>query len=56
MNVSRCCGAQAKVVTRSDHPYFYDDLYDLRVPALVCTKCGKILDQHSIEADKGEKQ
>lgn len=56
MNVSRCCGASTKVETRSDHPYFYDDMYDLRVPFLVCSKCGRMIDQHSIEAGKDEEK
>jgi|GEM_PF-5263977 len=56
MNVSHCCGASTQVVTRSDHPYLYDDLYDLRIPVLVCTECGKVIDPSTIEASKdGEK-
>ncbi|WP_019122851.1 hypothetical protein [Brevibacillus massiliensis] len=43
MNVSDCCGAATKVEHRPDHPFFYDDLYDLKIPVLVCTKCGKVL-------------
>lgn len=41
MTLSDCCGAPTKVEYRSDSPYFYDDPYDLQVPVLVCTKCGK---------------
>ncbi|MGG1658216.1 hypothetical protein [Brevibacillus sp. NRS-1366] len=54
MNVSHCCGASTVMVTRSDHPHIYDDMYDLRVPVLVCTKCGKVLDPKSIEGGKEE--
>jgi hypothetical protein len=52
MGVSHCCGAATKVVLRSDHPHVYDDSYDLLVPMLVCTKCGKVLDPNSNEADE----
>jgi hypothetical protein len=41
MTVSDCCGAATKVEYQSDHPLIYDDHYELLVPVLVCTKCGK---------------
>ncbi|MFY0543861.1 hypothetical protein [Brevibacillus sp. H7] len=44
MMVSQCCGAATKVVHRPDHPYVFDDTYDLQIPVRVCTKCGKVLD------------
>jgi uncharacterized Zn-finger protein len=54
MNVSHCCGASTVKVTRSDHPHIYDDVYDLRVSVLVCTKCGKVLDPNSDVSGKKE--
>ncbi|NGQ96623.1 hypothetical protein G3578_15780 [Brevibacillus sp. SYP-B805] len=49
MKLSPCCGAATKVENRSDHPLLYDDAYDFQVPALVCTKCGKVFDPLSRE-------
>jgi hypothetical protein len=41
VNISNCCGATTKVEHRPDHPFVYDDPYELLIPVLVCTKCGK---------------
>lgn len=50
MTISDCCGAATKVVYRSDHPFVYDDPYELLVPVLVCTKCGKAVELNSNKA------
>jgi Fe2+ or Zn2+ uptake regulation protein len=56
MTVSNCCGAATKVEYRPDRPFVYDDQYDLQVPVLVCTKCGKVIGLDSNEArEDGEK-
>lgn len=49
MALSDCCGAATKAEYRPDHPNVYDDPYDLKIPVLVCTKCGKVADFNSIE-------
>ncbi|MDB5085781.1 MAG: hypothetical protein JWN30_2667 [Bacilli bacterium] len=42
MYSSPCCGVPVKVVDQADPP-FYDDEYQLNIPVLVCSKCGKVL-------------
>lgn len=43
MIVSNCCGAETKVEYRPDRPFVYDDHYELMIPMLVCTSCGKVV-------------
>ncbi len=52
MELSKCCGAPTQVVKRPDHPLIYDDVYDLQIPYLICTKCGKII---GLDEDKNPK-
>ncbi|WP_167747079.1 hypothetical protein [Cohnella luojiensis] len=46
MDIPYCCGAEMKVISRSDHPPIYDDAYDLQIPVFVCTNCGKTIVLH----------
>lgn len=43
MTVSNCCGAVTRVEYQPDRPFIYDDPYELQVPVLICTKCGKVM-------------
>jgi hypothetical protein len=43
MIVSDCCGALIKVERRPEHPHVYDDNYELWIPMMICTECGRIL-------------
>jgi hypothetical protein len=53
MKVSDCCGAATKVEYRSDRPFVYDDLYELLVPVLICTKCEKAVGVNSNRVPEG---
>lgn len=50
MTLSDCCGAATRAEYRPDHPLVYDDLYDLQIPVLVCTNCGKAIGVQSIQS------
>lgn len=54
MNISDCCGAETKVVTRVDHPHVYDDMYELLIPVRICTKCGRVLEEKPLESRRND--
>ncbi|MBO8172842.1 MAG: hypothetical protein H0Z33_13265 [Bacillaceae bacterium] len=54
MLLSECCGAPTRVEYRTDHPFVYDDPYDLEIPIRICTCCGSIVGLHEPEADERE--
>ncbi|MFC4767502.1 hypothetical protein [Effusibacillus consociatus] len=41
MGISECCKAQLNVEYRIEYLHGKDDDYELQVPCLVCSKCGK---------------
>ncbi len=45
MEVSSCCGAPLMVEIQSDLPNFTDDDYDLKVPIIVCSICGAVIEK-----------
>lgn len=51
--VSKCCNAKIKVEFREEYYHGSDDDYPLKVPVLVCTKCGKCYPpQYTLEEQK----
>ncbi len=51
--ISWCCNAKIKVEFHEEYYYCSDDDYPLKVPYLVCSKCGKrYLPQYTAEEQR----